>query len=474
MQVMRQDLIAFDRAPSARTITADGHMRVTGSMVSKSNVCPYRGAEIPGWQELGLDANKVYRLYREPAALAGAAGSLNGKPLLVTHKPQTAADHDSRIVVGAMDNARWEPPYLCADLTIWAQDAIDLVESGEQRQLSCGYYYKPVMRSGVTPDGQAYDGLMTDIKMNHVALVATGRAGPEVMVGDSALQELSDMPRTQARAVLAVARETLGADATLAELDQFLDNLDSEEDDEDQQPGDVPPESLEQGDDPELGADPDGAEMSGGEVPPPPADPDPTDDEDDPEDGGTPADPPPPAAPAAPADPADSGPVDKALAFLKDLIRPEDIAMVAHILKPDAAASKPPPKPAAATSVATKDVVPKTAMDAAIKAAVKVAETRTIARLNAIRAAETFVRPWVGAMSIAQDSADGVYKRALETLGVGGLDKVHPSAYRAILEVHPKPGDRVSQAYRPVAMDSAASTRYEQRFPNAGRLLKTA
>jgi hypothetical protein len=187
LKEMLQDRLALDRAGTSRTIDADGHMKVTGSAVSKANVCEYLAEEIPGADALGLTPGKRYRLYRDAKSLAASAESLNGKPLMTIHKPQSAADHDHEVVVGSLNNARWDAPYLRADLSVWDQEAIDLIETGEQRELSCAYRYVPVMTSGVTPEGDAYDGIMTQISMNHTALVATGRAGKDVVVGDNAL-----------------------------------------------------------------------------------------------------------------------------------------------------------------------------------------------------------------------------------------------------------------------------------------------
>jgi hypothetical protein len=49
-------ILAFDR--SARSYDADGRLHVAVSHISKATVNPYQGAEIPGYQELGLDPTK--------------------------------------------------------------------------------------------------------------------------------------------------------------------------------------------------------------------------------------------------------------------------------------------------------------------------------------------------------------------------------------------------------------------------------
>ncbi len=89
-----------------------------------------------------------------------------------------------------------------------------------------------------------------------------------------------------------------------------------------------------------------------------------------------------------------------------------------------------------------ENMVTKPAMDAAIKVAsekaAKDATDAALKRAREITAAERAVQPYVGELAFAQDSAEGVYRIALETLGLDVKD-VHPSAYRAILEAQPLP-----------------------------------
>ncbi len=54
--------------------------------------------------------------------------------------------------------------------------------------------------------GVRYDGVMRDIAANHVALVRKGRAGPDVVVGDSALPRKLIMQKTACRGPLRTCR----------------------------------------------------------------------------------------------------------------------------------------------------------------------------------------------------------------------------------------------------------------------------
>ena len=177
--------LAMDRAPSMRTKDVDGRLHVRDCNVSKANVCPYIGNEIPDWEKFGLQPDRVYYLYRDPTALAEAAKTMERVPLMMRHIASTAARPQKETIVGTVSNVRWVAPYLRADLTVWDAVAIEAVESQRQCELSPGYRYTPVMESGVSPEGERYDGRMEGpIIFNHLALVDTGRTGPDVVVND--------------------------------------------------------------------------------------------------------------------------------------------------------------------------------------------------------------------------------------------------------------------------------------------------
>lgn len=183
--------LAFDKA-SARTFDKDGRLHVSRTPISKSNVCPYMGKEIPGWDQLGLDPNKVYRLYRDAEALAKGASTFNNIQLTKKHIQVNADDPKKDEIVGSIgSDVVYEAPYLWASMCIWDNEAIGLVEAEKLDEISSAYHYVPVMQPGTSPDGEAFDGRMTEIIGNHVSLVEQGRAGPDVVVADSLPTELA-------------------------------------------------------------------------------------------------------------------------------------------------------------------------------------------------------------------------------------------------------------------------------------------
>lgn len=180
-------LIAMDRAATVRSFDADGRLHVKVSNLTKANVCPYLGREIPGWQELGLDGDRVYNLFRDPDELAAALPTFNNLQVLSEHVPVTAIGEDSHmadLTVGSTGtDAAIDGSYLTNSLVIWAKPSIDGVVNDEKRELSSAYRYRADMTPG-NYQGVDYDGVMRDIIGNHVALVFEGRAGSDVIVGD--------------------------------------------------------------------------------------------------------------------------------------------------------------------------------------------------------------------------------------------------------------------------------------------------
>ena len=380
--------LAFDRA-SVRTIDANGRLQISRTNISKANVNAYYGREIPRSEELGLEPNKLYRLWRHPDELRKAAKTFNNIPVLSKHIPDFPTDPPNVFRVGVThSNAEFDGTYLTVGMSIWDNSAIAGIESGEQRELSASYKYVADMTPGVTPDGEPYDGVMRDIFGNHEALVPDGRAGPDVLVADSLPPELNHMRKHKVAAIRATLKPLLAQDADLeAEVRKALLALDEaeKEDEKENKPAD----------------DEDDDEKDKKKT---------ADDEDDEEDK------------------------DK-----KKTAEDED----------DEEDGK----------------VSKTAMDSAIRLAADSATKKAAENFRKIREAEQVVRPLIGDV-VAMDSAEDVYRTALEQSGVD-IAGVHPSAYPAIVKM------AISQKEnsRPViAQDSASVSEFEKAFPTAGKL----
>lgn len=192
------ETLAID-AESKRTYDENGFLHVSISPLTRVQVAPYRGCEIPGWQELGLEPERVYRGYRPASELSKpeTIESVNGIPIQLAHHMDYADNPAKNTRVGSTGtDGAFHSPFLTNSLHIQDKNAIDRVNDGSMRELSLAYRYKPVFQSGETPDGEKYDFIMTDISANHLALVDEGRAGHEVLVYDSKGGNMADVEKT--------------------------------------------------------------------------------------------------------------------------------------------------------------------------------------------------------------------------------------------------------------------------------------
>lgn len=464
--MLTADLLAYDRA-TVRRYDHDGRLHVEMANISKSNICPYYGREIPGAKALGLQPDVVYQLFRDPGELKKGADTSNNIQLMQVHDPVTPDQPKQMKVVGSTGtDAVFEAPYLKNSLAVWTQSAIDLIESNKKKQLSCGYHYRADMTSG-TYEGARYDGVMRDIRFNHVALVEEGRAGDDVVIGDSmppgikgtqnmktsrkalvargALAtylrpKLAQDAKIDLRAALlgttavnwptakptiiarvkAMTAGKLAQDASLEDMHGLLDSLDREGEDE----------MDDEAEDEE--SDEDKAKREAKEK----ADKAAADEESETEEERA-------ARMKKRAD-------DKAA---KDAEMPEALKAAAEKEAKDKAARDAEPKP-----------VTKAAMDAAIAAAVAATQITQ----QEIREAERDVFPWIGAV-LPQKTPGDVYRLALDSMPAKpNLTGVHPSAFKAILAAY---GDPARRAAPRIAMDAAGVSDFDKRFPDVSRII---
>lgn len=490
-----QDAIALDR-DSVREKDADGRLHVKTANLSKATINPYYGREIPRAAELGLEPGKLYYLLRHPDELKKAARTFNGIPVQIAHKPTSAEDHQTMLTVGATGNeAAYDHPFLKNSLVIWPEHAIEAIENGSQRELSCGYKYDADMTPGEY-EGQKYDGVMRNIVGNHVALVESGRAGPEVVVGDSALgsatthdhshQEISMGKHVLTRkaavaqgAVLAHLKPLLAADAAI-DLGGVFVGVTSKNLKEKRQAildalkpqlklkaGVAMDAALKAAKDALEDVEP--AEVEEG------ADIDPN--------SGLPM--------TAEEMREKSGDAHPLIKELEGKVSPEIMARIKEALGEREAADEDKRREGesdedyvkrirAQDAAKARDASPekdkpetvtKEAMDAAIAAATRTAQETAKATHDAL----VFVEPWVGRITQAHDSAEGVYRAACGMLGVKVDDVKDPAALKHIISAQPKVRDRnTNRQPSPLAADAAASKSFGEMFPGADRIGRAA
>jgi uncharacterized protein len=196
---------------------ADGSLRVEGYL-TRSGVFEYRQPN-----------GSIKREYRSPKEVfnADSLASLELLPLTDDHPTVEVNPSNTRVyAVGSVgENISKDGNKVRASLSITDALAISKVERGKV-QISCGYSCDMIDEIGVSPDGEHYDSIQTNIVYNHVALVAAGRAGPEVRIRIDAAEQIDDTENskkedgkmTLEEALEAAAKASARADKLDAEL----------------------------------------------------------------------------------------------------------------------------------------------------------------------------------------------------------------------------------------------------------------
>lgn len=178
----KYDLIALDE--SMRHKDRNGHLIIKETVITKESVDPYYGRDIPNYESLGLDPDKVYYLYRPADEIERAIDTFKMKQLLMKHLKVDASDPKQEQTIGTIgSDLKMKDGKLYGDMAFWDDEAIALIEARKHEQLSGGYGYDPVVQSGDF-NGTPYDIKMTNLHGNHVALVKRGRIGNDAIICD--------------------------------------------------------------------------------------------------------------------------------------------------------------------------------------------------------------------------------------------------------------------------------------------------
>lgn len=178
------NFLATERISDNMRRTPDGFLLCLNVPIARTGPLQYTPAEmphIPPGPGQFVTVERPEAMVFSPETLA----SFNGKPVVIGH-PSTdggllTPSTTRMAVVGNMQNIRrgagGDADKLLADLLITDAIAISLIESGQLREVSCGY------RGVVEPTGPGR-GVQTAVIGNHLALVDRGRAGAECAIKD--------------------------------------------------------------------------------------------------------------------------------------------------------------------------------------------------------------------------------------------------------------------------------------------------
>ena len=249
----------FQSLTTVRHIDNNGHLIVDRTCITKAAINPYLGKEIPNWQALGLDSNKVYMLLRCPTELQRALPTFQGLQLLERHTPVSSEEPEKDSTVGSIGTVvEMDGDNVYSSLRVYDQNAIDLIESEKLNQLSAGYAYTADMTGGEW-NGEHYDGVMRNIHGNHVALVERGRIGEDAIIADEMPNEIEEFLMSKKIALkkgsLSKLQEQLGMDSAeelkktiIAVVGQLAHDEDKEEkeaeDEDDEKKSDAEDEEV--------------------------------------------------------------------------------------------------------------------------------------------------------------------------------------------------------------------------------------
>lgn len=148
----------------------NGWVRVD-AYIARAGVLEYTRADGSKWVE--------YRPHEEHSAEALA--SFDAVPFTNNHPEAGILDAENTKLyqVGTVLNPRNDGEKVKASILITDAKTVAAIKAGKC-EMSCGYMADVEETPGELPDGTRYDAIQRNIRGNHVALVDSGRAGPEI------------------------------------------------------------------------------------------------------------------------------------------------------------------------------------------------------------------------------------------------------------------------------------------------------
>jgi len=169
-------------------LTKEGYL-VAEARVARTGVQKYLASE------LGMDGdqNRVINVYRSPEEVfsVDAMASYAFRPVTVDHPPEMVDAKNwrqySRGQTGP-DIMR-DGEFVRVPMLLMDETAINEWRAGK-RELSFGYMMDLELKDGVTPEGEKYEAIQRNLRMNHLAVVAQARGGSQLKLGDNLQEEL--------------------------------------------------------------------------------------------------------------------------------------------------------------------------------------------------------------------------------------------------------------------------------------------
>jgi hypothetical protein len=163
----------YDFAPiTGSETTEEGYLRVW-CRAARTGTQLYRRA----------DGSQV-REYRPPEEVSkpDSLSTFGMKPATWGHPPVLLdAANTKQFQIGySGSQVRYNDGFVEVALVVTDQDAIEKIKRKDASEVSAGYKVDFDPTPGTTPEGEEYAGIQRNIRVNHIAIVPRGRAGPEV------------------------------------------------------------------------------------------------------------------------------------------------------------------------------------------------------------------------------------------------------------------------------------------------------
>jgi len=203
--------------PVGATFDADGFLR-DSPIVARAGIYIYTNPD-----------GSVRREYRPPEEVFAqdALNSFVGKPITVGHPKdgKVTSKTAKKESIGSILSPGYykENDMVGCDIVIHSPQAI-----GDKRELSLGYRVELEETPGIAPDGQPYDAIQRNIRVNHLAVVDKARAGMKARLnldGD----EIHESEEIQMSKIKIDSVEFEVADAVAAHINALTARADSAE-----------------------------------------------------------------------------------------------------------------------------------------------------------------------------------------------------------------------------------------------------
>jgi hypothetical protein len=135
--------------------------------------------------------------------------TLEGSWITIDHPPEGTKPKD--VAVGRVLTVKVDPPYVKGVLQVEKDKAVNMIENGHLREISCGYFMK-LQKS----DSDEADFVQTQIRYDHAALGPSGfgRLGPDVCLRlDSKNNQVTEAPMPEEETAQKEAVEETKTDA---------------------------------------------------------------------------------------------------------------------------------------------------------------------------------------------------------------------------------------------------------------------